>query len=73
MLYFAGETIEEILLAVRVSEAAHSANMSQASQMDYLTVEVEHLIENCQYRRLRHQNYTTEGFFHISSGYQQCC
>jgi hypothetical protein len=40
------ETVEEILEAARVSEVAHSANTTSASQMETLTAEVDLLLTN---------------------------
>jgi hypothetical protein len=46
VLHSKAETVEEILEAARVSEVAHSANTTSASQMETLTAKVDLLLTN---------------------------
>jgi hypothetical protein len=46
VLHSKAETVEEILEAARVSEVAHSANTTTASQMETLTAKVDLLLTN---------------------------
>jgi hypothetical protein len=46
VLHSKAETVDEILEAARVSEVAHSANITSASQMEALTAKVDLLLTN---------------------------
>jgi recombination DNA repair RAD52 pathway protein len=46
VLHSKAETVDEILEAARVSEVAHSANTTSASQMEALTAKVDLLLTN---------------------------
>jgi hypothetical protein len=46
LLHSKAETVEEIIEAARVSEVAHSANTTSASQMETLTAKVDLLLTN---------------------------
>jgi hypothetical protein len=54
VLHAGSETLEQILEAARISEAAHSANIGQATSTDKLAVKVEQLLD-----RLTAQTTTT--------------
>jgi hypothetical protein len=54
VLHAGAETLEQILEAARISEAAHSANTGQATSTDKLAVKVEQLLH-----RLTAQTITT--------------
>jgi hypothetical protein len=45
VLHAGSETLEQILEAARISEAAHSANMGQTTSTDKLAVKVEQLLD----------------------------